>query len=242
MRRIFLATLLLTLHTLAAGATVKIAVASNFTAPMREIATRFQEISGHRAVVSYGSTGKLYTQILHGAPFQVFLSADQERPKLLHQAGRSEQPRTYAIGKLVLWSNDPTRIDDQRALLADSVHRIAIANPKTAPYGVGAMQVLKVLDTPPAIRKKLVRGDNIAQTYQFVMTGNAQLGFVALSQVSQNNTGSSWIPPQSLYEPLRQDAVLLQNASDNPAALAFMTFLYSPEAQSIAQQYGYGVE
>lgn len=234
--------LLVLANSAAMAAQVKVAVASNFTAPMREIATRFEQATGHQAVVSYGSTGKLYTQIRHGAPFQVFLAADQERPQRIHQAGLGAVPHTYAIGRLVLWSSDPKLIDSSGVLQGGQFRRIAIANPKTAPYGAGALQILDTLGVKQQLTPKLVRGDNIAQTFQFVTTGNAQLGFVAYSQVARDSNGSQWLPPQSLYQPLRQDAVLLEKGSGNPAALAFMDFLLSDEAQGIVSRYGYGAK
>lgn len=224
----------------AATAQAKVAVAANFTAPMRQIAQRFNESTGHRVLVSYGSTGKLYAQILHGAPYHVFLAADRKRPQLVYESGLGQAPKTYAIGKLVLWSRNPDSVKGGATLASGSFRKIAIANPKTAPYGAGALQVLEALGVKQRLTPKLVRGDNIAQTYQFVMTGNAQLGFVAASQVLPGSPGSSWVPPQSMYQPLRQDAVLLNKGSHNPAALAFMDFLLGDEAQQIAQRYGYG--
>jgi len=215
------------------AAQVKVAVAANFTAPMREIAARFAETTGHKALISYGSTGKLYAQILNGAPFHVFLAADRERPKLVHEAGMSYPPKTYAIGKLALWSHDPDMIDDSAVLSSGKFKRLAIANPKTAPYGSGALQVLEALGVENQVSGKLVRGDNIAQTLQFVMTENAQLGFVAFSQIADSTDGSYWVPPQTMYDPLHQDMVLLDKGSKNPAALAFVDFLLGDEARRI---------
>jgi molybdate transport system substrate-binding protein len=228
--------------TSATAAQVKLAVAANFTAPMREIAARFAEATGHQALVSYGSTGKLYAQIRNGAPFHVFLAADRERPRLVYESGLGGEPKTYAIGRLVLWSHDAELIEGSEALGAGEFARIAIANPKTAPYGSGALQILETLGVKDQLKRKLVKGDNIAQTYQFVMTENAQLGFVALSQVTGSSDGSSWVPPQSMYDPLHQDMVLLTQGSTNPAALAFVDFLLGDEAQQIARRYGYGTD
>ena len=209
---------------------------------MREIATRFTELTGHETVVSFGSTGKLYAQIINGAPFEVFLAADQERPRLLHGAGLGSKPATYATGRLVLWSPDPARVSGSDALAAGDVQRIAIANPKTAPYGSGAMQVIEALGLTGKVSGKLVRGDNIAQTYQFVVTRNAQLGFVAYSQVAMDTQGSYWVPPQSMYAPLHQDMLLLQRGTHNPAAVAFVEFMRGEEARAIARRFGYDVD
>lgn len=242
MSRIPVLLFLVLFNTAAYAAQVKVAAAANFTAPMREIAQRFSETTGHQALISYGSTGKLYAQILHGAPYHVFLAADQKRPKLLHDSGLGQAPQTYAIGKLVLWSSNPELVDSSEILAKGEFRKVAIANPKTAPYGAGALQILDALGVKQKVTPKLVRGDNIAQTFQFVMTGNAQLGFVAASQVAKDARGSQWQPPQSLYDPLRQDAVLLSKGEANPAALAFMDFLLGEEARQIAQRYGYGTD
>lgn len=224
------------------GGQVMVAVAANFTAPMKELSQRFEQQTGHRAIVSYGSTGKLFAQIHNGAPFEVFLAADQERPRLLFEAGMGDEPTTYAIGRLVLWSADPDLIDDEASVLyaSDAFDRIAIANPKTAPYGAAAMQILQALGVQQQLMPKLVRGDNIAQTYQFVMTGNAQLGFVAMSQVGEH--GSKWIPPDSLHAPIRQDMVLLDKGRSNAAAVALVDFLRSDDGRAITRRYGYLAE
>lgn len=243
MSRLVVASFLLFVTALANAAEVKVAVAANFTAAMKEIAAAFAAATDHTALVSYGSTGKLYAQIQNGAPFDLFLAADQKRPRLLHEQGVADAPFTYAIGKLVLWSSDPALVDrDGTVLESGGFERLAIANPKTAPYGAGAMQVMTALGVLNRLEAKLVRGDNIAQTYQFVSTGNAQLGFVALSQVALAEGGSRWIPPQSLYDPIRQDAVLLANGRDNAAAQAFLEFLRGPVARDITLKYGYAVE
>lgn len=235
--------LLLSLHAVAGGAQVRVASAANFTAPMKEIAQLFAEHTGHKAVISFGSTGKLYAQIQQGAPFEIFLAADQKRPEMLYAAGMSGPPRTYAIGRLALWSADPDLVDSEgRVLGSNSFRRLALANPKTAPYGVGAMQILASLTLSDSVRPRLVRGDNIAQTYQFVMTGNAQLGFVAASQVAREPGGSVWMPPQSLYTPLHQDVVLLEKGGENPVARAFLTFLFGETAQQVVRRYGYATQ
>ena len=233
---------LLTAPPLRAGE-VLAAVAANFTAPMRELARRFEAASGHRVTVSFGSTGKLYAQIRYGAPYDVFLAADRERPARLWKAGRSRAPFTYAVGRLVLWSPDPDLIDGSADILAaGSLSRLAITNPRTAPYGAAAMQVLETLGLKETLSAHLVRGDNTAQTYQFVMSGNVKLGFVALSQVVTDNSGSRWQPPQSAYDRLRQDAVLLDRGRDNAAAEEFLDFLRSEPAQAAIQRFGYSLE
>jgi molybdate transport system substrate-binding protein len=234
---------LLLVSPLVAPDEVKIAVAANFTAPMKEIAAQFTRATGHETGVSHGSTGKLYAQIENGAPFDVFLAADQKHPKQLAEAGKASVPFTYAVGKLVLWSAMPGSIDAQgNVLRGGAFDKLAIANPKTAPYGAGALQVLERLGVLRAVEHKLVRGENIAQTYQFVLTGNAQLGFVALSQIVLDPKGSRWNPPQALYDPIRQDAVLLERGAANPAASALIDFLKGPKARSVIEKYGYGVE
>ena len=221
---------------------VKIAVAANFTAAMKEIARQFEKSSGHKTSVSYGSTGKLYTQILHNAPFEVFLAADQKRPKLLTEKELAGKPFTYAVGKLALWSSDKEREVSEAALKRDDFHRIALANPKTAPYGAAALTVMQRLGVEEKLQPKQVRGDNLAQTYQFVATGNAQLGFVAYAQVVLKDFGNSWEIPQSLYDPIRQDAVLLEKGKENAAATAFLDYLRSEEASKIIEKYGYAIE
>ena len=225
------------------SARVKVAVASNFTAPMKEIAKAFNQSTGHQALISFGSTGKLYAQIHHGAPFEVFLAADQERPELLFKQGYSNQPDTYAIGKLALWSSNPELLKQGSDILSgDAFKRIAIANPKTAPYGVGAIQILEKLQLANKLKPKLVMGENIAQTYQFVITGNAQLGFVAISQVAKSDKDHYWAPPQDMYDPLKQDVVLLKKGQSNPVADEFLAFLASDEAKAIIHRYGYATE
>ncbi|EGV33865.1 molybdenum ABC transporter, periplasmic molybdate-binding protein [Thiorhodococcus drewsii AZ1] len=235
--------LLASATTLAQADEVKVAVAANFTAAMKEIATAFEQSTGHTALVSFGSTGKLYTQIVNGAPFEVFLAADQARPEKLVKANEASGEFTYAVGKLVLWSADPALITDGDTVLrSDRFKKLAIANPKTAPYGAAAVEVLKALGLEDDIKSKLVQGDNIAQTYQFVATKNAELGFVALAQTVKTKGGSSWSIPEDLYTPIRQDAVLLKKGDDNPAAKVLIDYLKGPEARAVIEKYGYGVE
>ena len=220
---------------------VTLAVATNFIVPVREIASAFEAASGHRVRISTGSTGKLYAQIAHGAPFDVFLAADSERPARAEAEGLAVPGSriTYAIGKLVLYSAEPARIDAQASVLRRGDYtRLAIANPDTAPYGLAAVETLRALGLYTAAAPRLIRGDNIAQTYQFVATGNAPLGFVALSQVIDHAEGSRWVVPETLYAPIHQDAVLLARAARNPAAGAFMQFLGSDAARRILIRYG----
>ncbi len=221
---------------------VKVAVAANFTAAMKEIAADFERASGHRAIVSYGSTGKLYAQIENGAPFEVFLAADQKRPQLLEEKNAAGGRFTYAVGKLVLWSSDEKRTVNEQTLGNGDFRKLAIANPKTAPYGAAAVEILKNLGLLDALEPKLVFGDTIAQTHQFVATGNAELGFVALAQITLDHSGSRWSIPDDLYTPIRQDAVLLTRGRDNPAAQALLDYLRSEAARTVIHKYGYGTE
>lgn len=227
-----------------AGETL-VAVAANFTATAQEIGTAFTEATGHTATFSFGSTGKLYAQIAHGAPYQVFLAADAVRPEKAEVEGLAVPGSrfTYAVGRLALYSADPSLVDDMGDVLArGDFTRLAIANPVTAPYGAAAMEVLRALGTQDAVADRLVRGDSISQTLQFVTTGNAALGFVALSQVMDRPDGSRWLVPPTLHSPLRQDAVLLTRGADDPVARAFLDFLKGPEARAIIGRHGYGVE
>lgn len=222
--------------------TIRIAVAANFTPAAKEIGAAFEAETGHHALLSFGSSGKFYAQIVNGAPFDVFLSADQLRPIQVDEYGAAVKDTrfTYAIGKLVLYSTDPSLVDEKAAVLtSDRYVKLAIANPITAPYGIAAMSVLQKLNALEFITPKLVKGDNIAQTYQFVITQNAQLGFVAKSQMSSDQKGSRWEVPQALYDPIKQDAVLLQHGSDNEAARAFYDYLRSDKAKAIIKSYGY---
>lgn len=221
---------------------VYVAVAANFTAAMKEIAVEFEQASGHHPVVSYGSTGKLYAQIEHNAPFEVFLAADQKRPKMLEEKNSASGHFTYAIGKLVLWSSDAKRPIGEQALRDGDFKKIAITNPKTAPYGAAAIEIIKNLGIYDAIKPKLVTGDNLSQTRQFIATGNAELGFIAQAQIALDSSGSRWLVPGSLYAPIRQDAVLLTKGKDNPAAHALLNYLRGDAAKAIIQKYGYGTE
>jgi len=224
---------------------VQVAVAANFTAPMQKIAAAFEQDTGHKAILSFGATGKFYAQISNGAPFEVLLAADDDTPARLEQEGRGVAGSrfTYAVGKLVLWSPRAGYVDARGDILktGDFKH-LAIANPKTAPYGAAAVSVLNRMNLAETLRPKLVQGENIAQTYQFVSTGNAQLGFVALSQVYQAGrlaSGSAWIVPGSFHDPIRQDALVLAKGAANPAARALAGYLRSDKAKGIIRSFGY---
>lgn len=224
---------------------VSVAVAANFAAPMQQIAAAFAQDTGHRAVVALGSTGKFYTQIRNGAPFQVLLSADDGTPARLEREGRAVAGTrfTYATGRLVLWSRDPGRVDAHgQVLKTGGFARLALADPKLAPYGAAAAQVLGGLGLMSTLAPKFVQGENIAKTYQFAATGNAELGFVALSQVFTDGRltqGSAWIVPASLHAPLRQDAVLLAAGKGHPPALALLAYLRGDKARAIMRGFGY---
>ena len=226
--------------------TVTVAVAANFAGPMARIAEGFTAATGHTVKTSAGPTGKFYTQIIQGAPFEVLIAADDETPKKLIAEGHAVAGSnfTYAIGVLVLWSAQPGLVDDQGTVLASGkFNKLAVANPKLAPYGAAAVQVIQARGLTDTLAPKLVTGESIAQTYQFVFTGNAELGFVALSQVvvpGKPVTGSFWRVPSHLHAQIRQDAVLLKNGEKNPAAAALLAYLQSPAAKAVMQSYGYG--
>lgn len=227
------------------AAEVSVAVAANFAAPMQKIAAAFEQDTGHRANLAFGSTGKFYAQIKNGAPFQLLLAADDETPKRLEREGLSVAGTrfTYAIGKLALWSKQPGLVDDQGDVLRNGtfVH-IALGDPKLAPYGKAAVQTLNKLGLYDALSAKFVLGENIGQAYQFVATGNALLGFVALSQVFADGRitqGSAWIVPATLHEAIRQDVLVLDKGKDNPAAAALMQYLRGDKARAIIRAHGY---
>jgi len=229
------------------SATVLVAVAANFSKPMTDIAAEFEKETGHRAKLALGSSGKFVSQIENGGPFEVLLSADEKGPEKLEQAGLTV-PNTrfvYALGKLVLWSAMPDYIDNQgKILTTGSFKHLALADSKLAPYGVAAVEVLKNMKLFDKLQLFFVQGENIAQTYQFISTANAELGFIALSQVLENGkiaNGSGWIIPDNLYAPIRQGAVLLKNGAENPAALALLEFLKSAPALAIIKKYGYAL-
>ncbi len=224
--------------------TLRIAVASNFVGTLRVLAGSFEQQTGHTVQIVPGSTGRHYAQIRNGAPFDIFLAADVRRPALLEEAGIGVPASrfTYALGQLVLWSVSPNMVDAKGdVLLRDDIKRLAIANPVLAPYGRAAREVLKARKRWIPLQANIVRGENIAQTFQFVQTGNAALGFVAWSQLLRKNgvpEGSWWHIPRSLYRPIKQQALQLR---DTPAARDFMTFLHSPQAQAVIEAHGYSV-
>ncbi|WP_276487759.1 molybdate ABC transporter substrate-binding protein [Ectopseudomonas mendocina] len=224
---------------------VKVAVAANFTAPFQALAPAFEKATGHKLVASFGATGQFYAQINNGAPFDVLLSADDTTPARLESenATASGSRFTYAIGSLVLWSADASYLDGtDAALKAGQFRHLAVANPKAAPYGLAAAQVLDRLGLSEAVKAKLVEGQNITQAHQFVSTANAELGFVALSQVYRDGklgSGSAWIVPQALYDPIRQDAVILRQGANNPAATALVEYLKGAEAARVIESFGY---
>ena len=239
---IFAATLLFSSG--ASADEVTVAVAANFTAPMQKIAPDFEKETGHRIVASYGATGKFHAQIRNGAPFEILLSADEETPKKLVKEGSAVAGSrfTYAIGKLVLWSPRPDVVDGAGDVLRrGQFEHLALANPKLAPYGAAALETMQALAVHDALQAKFVTAENISQAQQFVASGNAQLGFVALSQVCKDGRieGSAWIVPANLYQPIRQDAVILERGREKPAAEALMKYLKSEKARAVIKSYGY---
>jgi molybdate transport system substrate-binding protein len=233
---------------LAHAGDVQVAVASNFATPMQRIAEAFTRDTGHQMLLSVGASGRFHAQIVNGAPFDVFLSADAETPARLEAAGAAVPGSrfTYAIGRLVLWSARPGFVDAQGAVLRGGGFRhLALANPKTAPYGAAAQQALRGLGLFDTLRPKFVQGENIAQVQQFVASGNAELGFVALAQVWRNGViaqGSAWIVPATLHAPIRQDAVLLLPGRDKPAAKALLAYLQGDAARALIRGFGYELE
>ena len=233
--------------TLAHADEIQVAVAANFTAPMQKIAAEFEKDTGHKAQLAFGATGKFYAQIRNSAPFEILLAADDATPEKLEKEGTAVAGSrfTYAIGKLVLWSSKAGFVDGKGEILKKGDYKhVSIANPKLAPYGAAAIETLTALKLLDAIQPKFVQGENIAQTHQFVATGNAELGFVALSQVMKDGRiaeGSGWIVPPELHQPIRQDAVLLTNGKGKPAAEALMKYLGSDKAKAVIQSFGYAL-
>jgi molybdate transport system substrate-binding protein len=229
------------------AAEATLAVAANFTGTMQRIAPLFEQATGHTLTLTFGSTGKLYAQITNGAPFDLFMSADAITPARLEEKGLAVPGTqfTYAMGKLVLWSPEPGIVDDAGEFLKeDPITHLAIVNPKLAPYGAAAIATLESMGVMPALESKLVIGENLTQAYQFIVSGNATAGFIALSQILKGGKfsgGSWWIVPAEHYTPLRQDAVLLKRGEKNAAALALLEFMKSPPALEIIQGDGYGL-
>ncbi len=226
---------------------VQVAVAANFTAPAKQIAADFEKDTGHKVALSFGATGKFYAQIKNGAPFEVLLSADDTTPAKLETEGAAVAGTrfTYATGRLVLWSIKPGYVDDKGEVLAKGDFRhLSIANPKLAPYGAAAVEVLAAMKLIDLVQPKFVQAENIAQAYQFIASGNAELGFVALSQVFKDGRlgeGSAWIVPAKLHQPIRQDAVLLEKGRSKPAAEAWLRYLKSDKAKAVIKSFGYEV-
>lgn len=241
----FALSLLAAIASPAMAAEVHVAVAANFTAPVQAIAAEFEKDTGNKVVASFGATGQFYAQIRNGAPFDVFLAADDSTPAKL-EAEKAIVPGsrfTYATGKLALWSAKEGYVDDKGEVLKknDYAH-LSIANPKTAPYGLAATQVLATLGLTPTVASKIVEGQSISQAYQFISSGNAELGFIALSQIYKDGKisgGSAWIVPGELHEPIRQDAVILDKGKDNPVAKQFVDYLKGPKAAVVIKAYGY---
>lgn len=226
---------------------IHVAVASNFTGAMTQLAAAFEKNTGNKVILSFGSSGKFYGQIQHGAPFDVFFSADEKKPIALEKAGLTVKSSrfTYATGAVALWSATPGLIDGTDAILkSNQFNKLALANPRLAPYGVAAVEVLDNLKLVDATKNKWVQGENISQTFQFVNSGNADIGFVALSQIIKDGrvkSGSAWLVPAKLYKPIRQDAVLLKTASDNQAAKQFLAFIKTSDAANIIKAFGYSI-
>lgn len=224
---------------------VQVAVAANFTVPMQQIAAEFEKDRGHKAVLSFGATGKFFAQIANGAPFEVFLAADDNTPAKLEKEGFvvPGSRHTYAVGRLVLWSAKLDFVDANGAVLkSGNFGKLAVANPRTAPYGLAAIETLKKLNLMEAVQAKFVQGENISQAFQFVATGNADLGFVALSQVFKDGKisgGSAWVVPSQFHEPIYQDAVILGKGKDNPAADALLAYLKGDKVKAMVKSFGY---
>jgi molybdate transport system substrate-binding protein len=230
------------------AAQASVAVAANFMAPMKRIAQDFERDTGHKLTLAFGATGQFYAQIRHGAPFAVLLSADDETPLKLEKEGLGVPGSrlTYAIGKLVLWSKKPGFVDAQGEVLRQGgFEKIAMANPKLSPYGAAALQVLDHMGLRERTAAKMVQGSNITQTFQFVSSENAQLGFIALSQVFENGKlkqGSAWLVPSAMHAPLQQDAVLLNPGKDNAAAVALLKYLQGDQAKAVIRAFGYELQ
>ena len=248
LHRLLALTAALAFTTLARADVVQVAVAANFTAPARALAEVFARTTGHEARLSFGATGAFYTQIKNGAPFDVLLAADDERPARLEKEGDTVAGSrfTYATGQLVLWSAKPGLVDDEGAVLKHGQFgKIAIANPKNAPYGAAAVEAMNKLGLAATLQPKLVTGESIGQTFNFIATGNAELGFVALAQVLEGGklkSGLMWVVPAQYHAPIIQDAVILKRAANNPAAKAWMELLKTPQSKELIRSYGYAVK
>lgn len=223
---------------------VRAAVAANFTVPVQKIAEQFQADTGHSVKASYGSTGKFYSQIRNGAPFDVLLAADDTTPDRIGKEGLGDAASrfTYAIGKLVLWSKKPGYVDARGEVLRGKFDKLAIANPRLAPYGVAAQETLESLGLWSGLQGRIVMGESISQTQQFADSGNADLAFIALSQTLKDGKtieGSQWVVPGHLFNPIRQDAIMLTSVQDREATEAFMKYLKGAKAIAIIKSFGY---
>ncbi len=230
------------------AAVANVAVAANFTAPMKIIAQDFERDSGHKLTLAFGATGQFYAQIRNGAPFAILLSADDETPFKLEQEGLGVKGSrfTYASGTLALWSKKPGFVDEKGEVLrSGQFEKIAIANPKLAPYGVAAMETLDKMGVRERVAPRIVEGSNIAQTFQFVSSENAQLGFIALSQIYENGkikAGSAWLVPAAMHAPIKQDAIFLNAGKDNTAAAALLKYLQGDKAKAVIRSFGYALQ
>jgi molybdate transport system substrate-binding protein len=243
--RALLGSLALLLAAPAFAADTQVAVAANFTEPAKEIAAGFARATGHHAILSFGSSGAFYTQMTRGAPFEVFLSADADRPTKAEQEGVGVPGSrfTYAIGRLVLYSTKAGVVDEGgQVLKRGSFAKISIADPTAAPYGLAAVQTMRHLGVLAPLTPRIVKGSSITQAYDFVATGAADLGFVALSQVIDKPGGSRWVVPTTLHAAITQQAILLWTGAKNPAAAAFLKYLKGPEAVAVIRRYGYEVK
>ncbi|MBH0193470.1 MAG: molybdate ABC transporter substrate-binding protein [Nitrospira sp.] len=243
----FLCTLVSMAVTPAFAEQVLVAVAANFVPPFRDVAVEFEKATGHNVRVATGSSGNFYAQIKNGAPFDVFFSADAERPTRLEQDGLGVKNTrfTYAIGRLVLWSPNAALIRGADTLRSDGFTHLAMANPKTAPYGAAAMQAMQRLGVWETLQPRIVMGENLGQTMGFIESGNAELGFLALSQALDpklKHMGARWDVPAHLHDPITQDAIVLANGKDNPAAKSLLEFIRSPQARAIIERYGYSMK
>jgi len=247
LKKITSAVVVLTASITGLAGEAQVAVAANFAEPIKAIAAVLEKAAGHKLKITLGSTGKFYAQIRNGAPFDVLLAANTETPAALEKEGLTlvGSRFTYATGKLVLWSADAALVDAAGDVLkGNHFRKLAYASPAVAPYGAAAMQVMDKLALKRALTPKLVQGESIGQTYSFVASGNAELGFVALSQVTVSgklNSGSMWVIPQALYRPIQQDAVVLKHGAHNPAVQALVTLLHSPTIQDLIRSYGYDI-
>lgn len=223
---------------------VSVAVAANFTDAAKEIGQAFEKKTGNKVAYSFGASGQFYNQISNGAPFDVFLSADKEKPQKLEKDGLAT-PNTrfdYAYGRLALYSADNKKINGPAVLYKGDYNKIAIANPSIAPYGVAAVQALAKMKVYQQAKPKIVFGNSISQAYVFTQTGAADIGMVALSEIYKKTDGSRWVVPNNYYSPIMQDAILLKRAQNNKAAIDYINFLKSSAAKNIIKSYGYGIK